>query len=103
MTFIDELHTHLVVHNKIIEKEKIRLFELEKLMSTLRILRYDCEQIRESTCKDVKFLSKKKHVCDLITNILNNYYKCRNGQVEHLKKLEESITDYDDYMKQIDN
>lgn len=103
MTFIDELHAHLVVHYKIIEKEQKRLFELEQLMQSFRLIRYDCEQVRETTCSDATFLITKKKVCDLITNVLNNFYNCRNGQVEHLKKLEESISVYDDYMKKINS
>jgi hypothetical protein len=70
-------------------------------MASIRIIRYDCELIREYTCTDNIFLSKKKHVCELISSILNNYYKCRNGYIEHIKKLEKSIIVYNDYMVQI--
>lgn len=101
MTFNEDLQAHLVVYNKKVENEKKRLYELEEFMASIRIIRYECELIREYTCSDTVFLNSKKHVCDLISSILNNYYKCRNGQIEHIKKLDESIIVYNNYMTQI--
>jgi hypothetical protein len=60
MTFNEELQAHLIVHNKKVENEKKRLQELEEFLASIRIIRYDCEQIMEYTCTDTIFLSKKK-------------------------------------------
>lgn len=101
MSFTENLQKYLIIHYKKNENGMKRLVELQEMMSTIRILRYECEQISEYTCSDSSFLMKKKHVCELISNILNNYYKCRNGKVENINNLEDSIITYDNYMNKI--
>jgi hypothetical protein len=103
MTFYEDLQAQLVIHNQKIVNEKNRIIELGEFMNSIRLIRQDCELISDHTCTDTLFISRKKHVCDLISNILNIFYKCRNGQFECINKLEKHIIIYQEYMTKIDN
>jgi hypothetical protein len=103
MTFYEDLQAQLAIHNKKVVNEKNRINELGAFMNSIRLIRYDCEQISDYTCGDTLFISRKKHICDFISNILNIFYKCRNGQLEYINKLEEHIIIYQEYMEKIDN
>jgi hypothetical protein len=103
MTFYEDLQAQLVIHNEKFVYEKNRIIELGEFMNSIRLIRQDCELISDHTCTDTLFISRKKHVCDFISNILNIFYKCRNGQFEYINKLEKHIIIYQEYMTKIDN